>query len=156
MATNVRLARMEEEMGYIGTGIFWRAMELINSMDGSYPLKGLLNTFKNRHAKQGKVMQVLMNYGLFEVDSSGLVRFCEAPKQTLAEPSNSPVELIPPSKTHPARTANVRTMEDGHCRPYAQKGYERGGYQGVSDGGNRAYSHEFFYGLQSSRTLIIL
>ena len=90
MATDVRLARMEEEMGYIGTGIFWRAMELINGMDGSYPLKGLLNTIKNRHAKQGKVMQVLMNYGLFEVDSLGLVRFCEVPKQTLAEPSQLP------------------------------------------------------------------
>ena len=90
MATDVRLARMEEEMGYIGTGIFWRAMELINSMGGSYPLKGLLYTIKNRHAKQGKVMQVIMGYGLFEVDSVGLVRFCEVSKRTLAEPSQLP------------------------------------------------------------------
>ena len=90
MATDERMMRMESEMGYIGTGIFWRAMELINGMGGSYPLKGLLYTIKNRHAKQGKVMQVIMGYGLFEVDSVGLVRFCEVSKRTLAEPSQLP------------------------------------------------------------------
>ena len=90
MATDDRMMRMENEMGYIGTGIFWRAMELINAMGGSYPIKGLLYTIKNRHAKQGKVMQVIMNYGLFEVDSVGLVRFCEMPKRTLAEPLQLP------------------------------------------------------------------
>ena len=90
MATDERMMRMESEMGYIGTGIFWRAMELINGMGGSYPLKGLLYTIKNRHAKQGKVMQVIMGYGLFEVDSVGLVRFCEVSKRVLAEPSQLP------------------------------------------------------------------
>ena len=90
MATDDRMMRMENEMGYIGTGIFWRAMELINAMGGSYPIKGLLYTIKNRHAKQGKVMQVIMNYGLFEVDSVGLVRFCEMPKRKLAEPLQLP------------------------------------------------------------------
>ena len=90
MATDERMMRMESEMGYIGTGIFWRAMELINGMGGSYPLKGLLYTIKNRHAKQGKVMQVIMGYGLFEVDSVGLVRFCEVSKRALAEPSQLP------------------------------------------------------------------
>ena len=90
MATDERMMRMECEMGYIGTGIFWRAMELINGMGGSYPLKGLLYTIKNRHAKQGKVMQVIMGYGLFEVDSVGLVRFCEVSKRALAEPSQLP------------------------------------------------------------------
>ena len=90
MATDERMMRMESEMGYIGTGIFWRAMELINGMGGSYPLKGLLYSIKNRHAKQGKVMQVIMGYGLFEVDSVGLVRFCEVSKRTLAEPSQLP------------------------------------------------------------------
>ena len=90
MATDERMMRMESEMGYIDTGIFWRAMELINGMGGSYPLKGLLYTIKNRHAKQGKVMQVIMGYGLFEVDSAGLVRFCEVSKRTLAEPSQLP------------------------------------------------------------------
>ena len=90
MATDERMMRMESEMGYIGTGIFWRAMELINGMGGSYPLKGLLYTIKNRHAKQGKVMQVIMGYGLFEVNSVGLVRFCEVSKRVLAEPSQLP------------------------------------------------------------------
>ena len=90
MATDERMMRMESEMGYIGTGIFWRAMELINGMGGSYPLKGLLYTIKNRHAKQGKVMQVIMGYGLFEVDSVGLVRFCEVSKRALAELSQLP------------------------------------------------------------------
>ena len=80
------------EMGFYGVGVLWTMMERVVWNDGRMTVRELEREFCARHFSKRLVRKIIMDYGLFAVDSNERVSI--AKKQSAKTPDDIP-DVIP-------------------------------------------------------------
>ena len=88
----VPVGQILAEMGYYGVGVLWTMMERVVWNDGRVTVRELEREFCARHFSKRLVRKIIMDYGLFAVDSNERVSI--AKKQSAKTPDDIP-DVIP-------------------------------------------------------------
>jgi hypothetical protein len=67
----VKMQLLFAELGAEGWGVYWKLVEVMHSMDGYLPAKLTVTAARNCNVSEEKILSVLNDFGLFELEERG-------------------------------------------------------------------------------------